>query len=708
MYEKMDELSLIHPEQVKTADPKQIDAVIAQMVEESRENYLEIEGLTLECSAALSSARTRSDAMASRGFFRRGWDKLTGKDDRLRSAIDRDHTTAQYAMQQTINRVLKLCNQNTELALHINGKLNEELLRLESLYYDQRDETARIRQALVRFYRGYQDRLGGLEAAFNQQLRHGFHRCESCGGLLEERQAICPKCGTLQTLKTEGLPIDTQETLQALAALVQKKPEDWNPDIYWDANAKRYADNMARARAVAECGGILRRDSQLARDIDALIQKCRSAEFQIAVVGVMKAGKSMLMNALIGEELASVGLNSETAALTKFRSTSEGHEVKVKFYTELEWERLNESARTSDPGTEGTDSLRTKLRKQSVRSEAKKWIGHGDIVERCGTVEELRQKILHWTSAKSDDHLFAAEVEVRVDRSVFNMPQEVVFVDTPGLQDPVQYRSDITKNYISRADAVLVAVRPMALTNEGFETITTVLDHAGGNKKKVYIVGTQADTLQSYDDYDSLIFGNEGWINNLVSAGRYKNRREAGAQIFRTAAYLHLCVEKILADSADALSEDEYNDLEHAVKKIMGLKRGQGYPLENLQSDEQTLSEIIYKFGIKLLKERLDRELIRKYRKWKLEDIAADYRRCRTELAKLSGLAVQAQDEKIDTARQGSEALAQKAEKAKEKKKRQERERENIEKTLRELEELTEQRMSGQKARDVTKKRRGR
>ena len=60
-----------------------------------------------------------------------------------------------------------------------------------------------------------------------------------------------------------------------------------------------------------------------------------------------------------------------------------------------------------------------------------------------------------------------------------------------GLHDPVKYRSNITREYIAHANAVLVAVKLGALTEEPLETITTVLDYAGNNRDKVFIVGTQ-------------------------------------------------------------------------------------------------------------------------------------------------------------------------------------------------------------------------
>ena len=231
------------------------------------------------------------------------------------------------------------------------------------------------------------------------------------------------------------------------------------------------------------------------------------------------------------------------------------------------------------------------------------------IFTRILDIPKLRDEIKRWTAADSPDHLFASEVEVGVDRKLFDMPEEVVFVDTPGLHDPVKYRSNITKEYIARANAVLVAVKPDALTEEAFQTITTVFDHVGNNKRKVFIVGTQKDKLQSSKEYEELTAGKDGWIEQLVRAKCYKNAREADAQIITTSAYLHLCMKRALTLSeADLQEEDkfstrDYNNLENWIKNTL-IRRS--YPLENLRSDTETIRLLSVELGMAALRQEMD------------------------------------------------------------------------------------------------------
>jgi len=309
--EKRDGLEIILAEEVRSIEPKKIDDAIQKILQETDENYEKIGELTLECSAALSSAQSRSSAMASRGLFKRALDKVTGKDDRLRSAIERDNVAANYAMQQMVSCVLKECRQNRELSLVINQKLNGEIKRLENDQIILDENLNLVRQALIRFYAKHiEDTKDIRQDVYRLYLDRNSH-CK-CGKEIAQEQVVCPYCGTIQELKMEKLPEEMQRELRELARLMKATPEDLELNITWDKVAKKYAETLKRTAKIAGNAGVLTADSQLARDIEALIHKCKTPEFQIAVVGLMKAGKSMLLNALIGqEEAALVGIPAD-------------------------------------------------------------------------------------------------------------------------------------------------------------------------------------------------------------------------------------------------------------------------------------------------------------------------------------------------------------------------------------------------------------
>ena len=106
----------------------EIDSVIEEMLRQSRDNYAQIEELALECSAALTSAKAKANGLSEQSLFKRLWNVVTGKNERLRTAIEEDRAAAQYAMQQAINSVLRECTQNRLLALAVKSKLENEMI----------------------------------------------------------------------------------------------------------------------------------------------------------------------------------------------------------------------------------------------------------------------------------------------------------------------------------------------------------------------------------------------------------------------------------------------------------------------------------------------------------------------------------------------------------------------------------------------------
>ena len=143
------------------------------------------------------------------------------------------------------------------------------------------------------------------------------------------------------------------------------------------------------------------------------------------------------------------------------------------FYSVGEWDSLWKSAKESQAAVfiEEYNDLNADQEKDS-------WLGQESKKQICSNREELKTEIARWTSSKSPTHYFVKEVVVGLKD--FDLPDGVVMVDTPGLDDVVEYRSNITRDYISRANAVLVCVRSDALTGGELQTILRVFQNARG------------------------------------------------------------------------------------------------------------------------------------------------------------------------------------------------------------------------------------
>lgn len=213
-------------------------------------------------------------------------------------------------------------------------------------------------------------------------------------------------------------------------------------------------------------------------------------DLQIAIVGTIKAGKSTFINALFEENIASTDVTPETASLTKFRYSTK-NKLEVKFYNKTEWDELWESVKKSEKENKGK-VFKEEFESSGAENIKNDYIGASDKIEEVSNIEELKNKVKEYTSKNSKIHYFVKELTVYLNNE--NMHKNVTIVDTPGLDDVVDYRSKITRDYIKRANAVIVCVDSSRLQGKEYTTITQVFENIGDDFYKVMILGTRIDT----------------------------------------------------------------------------------------------------------------------------------------------------------------------------------------------------------------------
>ena len=252
-------------------------------------------------------------------------------------------------------------------------------------------------------------------------------------------------------------------------------------------------------------------------------------DLQIAIVGTIKAGKSTFINALFEENIASTDVTPETASLTKFRYSTK-NKLEVKFYNKTEWDELWESVKKSEEKTK-TKIFRDEFESSGAENIKNDYIGASDKIEEVSSIEELKNKVKEYTSKNSKIHYFVKELTVYLNND--NMPKDVTIVDTPGLDDVVDYRSNITKNYIKDANAVIVCVDSSILRSDEYVAITKVFENIG--EGKVIILGTQIDNKNNpKEDWKKQI---EEWKKYLRD--NYKNEDLLKNNIIGVSSYVY-------------------------------------------------------------------------------------------------------------------------------------------------------------------------
>lgn len=395
--------------------------------------------------------------------------------------------------------------------------------------------------------------------------------CEKCG--YEERDGafFCRNCGKL--LDPAGYSsksvYETEE--HRIMRMVENLKHHPHYDILWDDTMDLYAAKVEKFQSILRTG-VLDIDQgsldDLKNKFEVFLKGCRHPEFQIAFVGTIKTGKSTLINALLGHNYSSTAVTPETAALAKFRSSEKDY-INVTFFSPEEWKKLWKSM------TKGADSFTNEYDSLGAEKEKNKWVGH-DMIHCELANEAIEQELNKWSSSKSPQHFFVKEIEVGLSSLPKDFPKQVVFVDTPGLSDPVTYRSEISKRYIKQANAVFVCVEAQKVNKEELETISAVLSFSAHDKRKVFVIATHWDTMN--DPVEDWAKQRAYLVKKLIGSAFYDSAEMADANILHSSAFIHnLCRDyntlnkaslKSLRRFAMAMDLDPYNLTKRDIEKL--------------------------------------------------------------------------------------------------------------------------------------------
>ncbi|MFP3043298.1 dynamin family protein [Treponema primitia] len=300
-------------------------------------------------------------------------------------------------------------------------------------------------------------------------------------------------------------------------------------------------------------------------------------ELQVALVGAVKAGKSTLMNAILGDDIAHWDVTPETAALSIFKYAEKNY-VKVSFYSKAEWKDLWNSAlkHPESPFLKEYNALNGDGKKNEL-------LGHPAIEEFPTSIGALKERVKEFSSKNNVAHYFVKKIEIGLSNfgsPESPLPKDICFVDTPGLHDVVAYRSEITKGYINRANAVVVCVNSSTMRDQELLTIQKTFENIGKDKSKVLILGTQLDRLnRPKEDWDKQ---KADWYNHLE--GLYEDHSAINTNIIGVSSLIYSLVRK-LQDGTE-IDDNDVRDITTFAEKN-GIKIVATGILEKVFSDEK-------------------------------------------------------------------------------------------------------------------------
>lgn len=181
-----------------------------------------------------------------------------------------------------------------------------------------------------------------------------------------------------------------------------------------------------------------------------VLNKLESDKLTIGVIGQMKSGKSTFLNAfLFGEELLPVATTPMTAALSII-TYGTSNQLEVEFYDKDEWDNIISNSKRKIVEDDSFQASEIKAAKELVS----KAINISNIDTLLGTkkTDDL-SAIEKYVGADGYYSAITKLVSIQVNKEWL---RGIEIVDTPGFNDPIISREQRTKDFLRKADAVLL------------------------------------------------------------------------------------------------------------------------------------------------------------------------------------------------------------------------------------------------------------
>lgn len=225
------------------------------------------------------------------------------------------------------------------------------------------------------------------------------------------------------------------------------------------------------------------KSEELASELNNIESYLNNQKFSIGITGVMSAGKSTMLNALMGREILGSAVVPETANLTIVKH-SKTTNARVFYWNKDEWSRIENSSKT-------LESMRDFV------EETKRVFGEDlkNLIKDESKSEEVDiDNLKSYTSAEHSGKKCNLIKYVELGSDLKFLSEGIEIVDTPGLDDPVIQREEITKEYISKCDIMLHLMNvSQSATLKDVEFIIDAVLYQ--NISKLLIVITRADTV---------------------------------------------------------------------------------------------------------------------------------------------------------------------------------------------------------------------
>ena len=235
-------------------------------------------------------------------------------------------------------------------------------------------------------------------------------------------------------------------------------------------------------------------------------QKALELEFNVAVTGVINAGKSTLLNALLGKKILGASNVPETVNLTMLKYAPEPF-ARVNFWSEAELKELGIAQDQDDEIAQIYGGAGVKFESETAQNLNVKFNADDDELaakfenpnasEICSEPPASKtvktDEIKRYTSADSKYAKFVKSVELYENLEL--LKDNVRIIDTPGIDDAVAAREELVRRFMRECDLMVHLMNvSQSATQKDLDFIVASLQNSHAVRLAVLL--THADVLK--------------------------------------------------------------------------------------------------------------------------------------------------------------------------------------------------------------------
>jgi hypothetical protein len=253
------------------------------------------------------------------------------------------------------------------------------------------------------------------------------------------------------------------------------------------------------------------------------LERLRANRFEVAVIGLEKAGKSALLNAWLGQEILPSARERCTFTSTEIWSaqTEQDQLVAIEYYTREEITKLQEQRQKALAGALLSDKEKKEIQEDLNDTEknlnqiyefTKKGSFKQPFLD-IGEISDLLQSAIFKNRAQalSIKRIQLKTVRLRSDR-------DIIFHDVPGFNSGILMHAEQAIDRLQNCDAIIYAkeMKQPSITGPEKEMllVADAEDPSLRVSDKVFVVLTQADAMDDQIDFrDTLAKHKTFWAN---------------------------------------------------------------------------------------------------------------------------------------------------------------------------------------------------